>query len=185
MTSPDLLLRIHQTALLIEGLPDKPGPPSAELDAMFADLRESSAGEHEDIEPRIWEAWCGHEDGDAEALMGAALAAMNDGELGDAETLLDGVVESHPDWAEPWNKRATLYFVLGRDAESVDDIRRTLVLEPRHFGALCGFAQIAVRNGDAHAARVALERAIVVHPCLPGIPAWIERLDETRTPSLH
>lgn len=186
MASPDLSLRIHETALLIEKLPEAPGEEvSEDLEPLFLTLHDGEEDQRTSIEGQIWEIWCAHEDPEIEAEMERAVVAMNGGELEDAEGILDGIVDARPGWAEAWNKRATLYFVLGRDAESVGDIRRTLELEPRHFGALCGFAQIADRNGDAHAARIALERALVVHPGLPGVPSAIEKLGANRAETLH
>ncbi len=184
--SPDLRLRIHQTALLIESLPSEPGDGAAEgLEALFSALHEADAEERAAIEIKIWQVWCGHDDEEVAAAMARAIGALNAGALADAESLLDGLVDSRPSWAEAWNKRATLYFVLGRDAESVGDIRRTLSLEPRHFGALCGFAEIADRSGDAHAARVALTRALEVRPGLAGVASAIEGLRDKRPETLH
>ena len=186
MPTPDLSLRIHEAALLIEKLPSAPCEEvSEDLKLLFLTLHDGEEEQRSTIEGNIWEIWCAHEDPEIEAEMEQAITAMNAGEHERAEGILDGLVGAWPGWAEAWNKRATLYFVLGRDAESVGDIQRTLELEPRHFGALCGFAQIAGRNGDAHAARIALERALVVHPGLPGVPSAIEQLGANRTETLH
>ena len=75
------------------------------------------------------------------------------GALTAAKEVFDRLIERHPTWAETWNKRATVYFLQGRDSASISDIYLTLELEPRHFGALGGFAQICMRNGAADAAR--------------------------------
>jgi Flp pilus assembly protein TadD len=186
MTAADLRLRIHEIALLIERLPVEPGDaaPGA-LVPLFHILQDGSADARSTAEAKIWAIWCAHEDPDLAAAMEDAIAALNGGDLDVAEVILDELVQVRPGWAETWNKRATLYFFMDRDAESASDIRRTLELEPRHFGALCGFAQIADRNGDAHAARIALERALMIHPGLPGIPSAIEQLSQRHNESLH
>ena len=93
--------------------------------------------------------------------MNDAIAAMAQKQYAAAEQRLDRLIAAQPDWAEAWNKRATLYFLQGRDCESLSDVRRTLELEPRHFGAMAGFAHICVRNGDYRAAIIAMEATMI------------------------
>lgn len=185
-----LAMRIHETALRIERLPMEPPLPHAqpELGELFDQLRDESPDAAESagaIEDRIWEIWCGHSDRAAADAMEEAIAALSDERADDAEAILNDLCEKWPRWAEAWNKRATLYFMLDREAESVQDIQEALTLEPRHFGALCGFAQIARQNGDPHAARIALERALEIHPHLAGARAAVQNLEGPSTDSLH
>ena len=71
-----------------------------------------------------------------------------------------------PEFAEGWHKRAALYYVLGRDAECLHDIRRTLELEPRHFGAMLHFAEVLRTARAAAEARFAIATARAIHPHL-------------------
>ena len=64
-----------------------------------------------------------------------------------AETRLTRLLRRAPDFAEAWHKRATLYYLLGRDEECLRDIRRTLELEPRHFAAMLHFGEILLGAG--------------------------------------
>ena len=93
-----------------------------------------------------------------------------------AETRLALILRSRPDWAEAWNKRATLYYLQGRDDESVAAIGRTLALEPRHFGALCGLGEILRGLDEKEAALLAFRRALRLHPQLSGINASLVEL---------
>jgi tetratricopeptide (TPR) repeat protein len=83
-----------------------------------------------------------------------------------AETRLARLLRRAPDFAEAWHKRAALYYLLGRDAECLSDIRRTLELEPRHFGAMLHFAEIVrCARGPAEAGFAVLA-ARSIHPHL-------------------
>jgi tetratricopeptide (TPR) repeat protein len=90
------------------------------------------------------------------------------------------LVEEHPDWAEAWNKRASLAFIEKRDNDSVADIARTLELEPRHFGAILGFAQICLRNGRVSEAKAAFEVALQLNPHIDGLRSIVADLARTR-----
>ena len=83
-----------------------------------------------------------------------------------AETRLTRLLRRAPDFAEAWHKRAALYYMLGRDQECLSDIRRTLELEPRHFGAMLHFAEIARPVRAAAEARLAVFMARSIHPHL-------------------
>ena len=80
--------------------------------------------------------------------------------------LLDDIVARAPDWAEGWNKRATLLYLLGEHDRSLADIDRTLALEPRHFGALAGIGLIRIAKGEHRAALAAFRRALAINPFL-------------------
>jgi Flp pilus assembly protein TadD len=84
--------------------------------------------------------------------------------LDGAEQVFSQLIQDHPDFAEAWNKRATVRFLLGNDVGSRRDIARVIDLEPRHFGALSGLGMINMRSGDLQAALQAFEAALRVNP---------------------
>jgi predicted Zn-dependent protease len=161
-----------------------PGRPRR-LKGLFKELSEPSPKRNpEEIEDQIWALWVSHETRAAEETMGAAIEAMASGALKQARPLLDHLVEAYPDWAEAWNKRATLAFIEKRDADSVRDIERVLEREPRHFAAVSGFGQICLRNGHLNEARAAFQVALSINPHLEGLRELIGELDP-QTLMLH
>ena len=140
----------------------------------------ANAAEASQIEDLIWGVWMSNDDPDAEDALNRATQAIAGRKLDEAEAILDTLVELHPGYAEAWNKRATLYFLQRRDRESVADIRRTLELEPRHFGAICGFGQICLRHGDHAAALFAFDAALRLNPHLGSIRAAVQELSDER-----
>ena len=165
----------------------KPAPSLAPgLDGLFRDLaRARGPAEASRVEELIWAAWMSHADPAAEAELERATRAIAAGDHADGEAILDDLVQAHPDYAEAWNKRATLYFRLGRDAESVRDIQRTLALEPRHFGAICGFGQICVRQGNRVAALFAFDAALRVNPHLGAVRSFLVELAKETGQTAH
>ncbi len=140
------------------------------LDSLFADLlADPSPRPVDDTETMIWSAWTSHPHPAAVEGMARALRMMQAHSYEVAERELDRVIAAYPFWAEAWNKRATVLFLMDRDEDSVADIIETLKLEPRHFGALSGYAQICLRRGDEAGALVAFEEALRIHPGLDSI----------------
>ncbi|MCP5155799.1 MAG: tetratricopeptide repeat protein [Ectothiorhodospiraceae bacterium] len=181
---PNLTRAIHDALALCA---EESGPPPSEpLDDLFRTLAEaddrSSRSEAEDL---IWALWCSHADARAARAMRHAIGALSRGDLEAAGRLLDDLVVAQPDWAEAWNKRATVRFLEGRNAESVDDIVRTLRLEPRHFGALGGLGQICLRVGDETGALVAFEYALRRNPNLDSLREEVARLRPRLLRTLH
>jgi tetratricopeptide (TPR) repeat protein len=177
-----------QTLKLILSLDGRKPAPSLprRLDGLFRELTlKAPSRPAYEIEDLIWALWIDHEDSEAARRMERAIAGIARKQFDTAEEDLSDLVRDYPDWAEAWNKRATLYFVLNRDAESVADIERTLELEPRHFGAICGFAQICLRNGEAGAAATAFESALRINPHLDAVKAAVEELNAERRRSLN
>ena len=150
------------------------------LDALFDELGQPRpAREPDDIEELIQAIWIDHDDRRACASMAAATQAIMAGERDLALPILDRLIDDHPDWAEAWNKRATLAFLDKRDDASVDDIARALALEPRHFGAVSGFAQICLRRGYLQEARAAFQMALRINPHLQGVGEIVEALGQS------
>jgi len=158
----------------------------AELASLFDRLAALSPGlEAQETEDRIWELWTGHRDRERASQMDRAIAAVAGRQFEVAEARLTELIDEQPEWAEAWNKRATLYFLMERDDDSIADIARTLELEPRHFGAICGFAQICLRRGMKDAAVEALEAAAAIHPHLPGVVAALAHLRAASDHTVH
>ncbi len=108
--------------------------------------------------------------------MTAAVEAMAAGAFDLAEPVLDTLAADYPDWAEVWNKRATVYYASRRDSEALSDIRRALTIEPRHFGAIIGFGQICMRQRRYSEAKAAFEIAQRIHPYIDGLASIIDDL---------
>ena len=130
------------------------------------------------LEARIWSIWTESGDELVDALVARGVAAMNKRRFEQALQHFDAVVERAPRYAEGWNKRATLYWLMDRLPESVADIRRTLALEPRHFGALSGMGLIFLESGDEEGALRAFEAVLAINPHALGTRQRVEQLRE-------
>lgn len=149
------------------------------LDTLFSQLKGSpDAPAANGVEQSIWEIW--HESGDRtiDGILADGLRAMASRDHLGALEAFDRIVMLAPGFAEGWNKRATVHYLMGNYAASAADIEKTLVLEPRHFGALSGLGLVKLALGDEAAALEAFEAALAVHPRLPGADTHIRALRE-------
>jgi tetratricopeptide (TPR) repeat protein len=137
------------------------------LTQLFRRLLSCTSLEAGETEDRIWGAWMHHPHRGAAACLDAATRDIAAKRYDIAETRLTLLLRSAPGYAEAWHKRATLYYLLGRDADCLHDIRRTLELEPRHFAAMLHFAEILLGEGAAEEARFAFAAALTLHPHQP------------------
>lgn len=128
------------------------------------------------LENRIWHIWMTSDNDEVNRLMAAGSHAMAAQDYRAALAAFDRIVAIAPNFAEGWNKRATVYFVLGDYAASLRDIDRTLALEPRHFGALTGLGLVHSELGEAAAALNAFERALAINPHMPNVRRNVETL---------
>jgi tetratricopeptide (TPR) repeat protein len=109
-------------------------------------------------------------------LMERAQVAINEKNLELARKLLDHIVELAPDFAEGWNRRAYLNYMDNNLPRALGDLRRTLALDPNHFKALEGLAQILREIGEKKAALKAFQQLLEVHPYWSGAKQAIEEL---------
>lgn len=150
------------------------------LDELFRRLARCARGEAAETEDRIWDVWMHHPHHAAAQALELATRDIAARRFDIAETRLTLLLRSVPSFAEAWHKRAVLYYLLGRDDECLHDLRRTLELEPRHFGAICGFGQICLRHNDRAAALFAFDAALRVNPHLGSIRAAVKELSGER-----
>lgn len=156
------------------------------LDGLFKKLSElTPCLDAREIENRIWDVWTTHPDPQLQSRMNEAIAAIAARRFPAALSTLDDIVMQDPGWAEAWNKRATLLFIMEDDLASVRDIEQTLRLEPRHFGAVAGFGQICLRNGEPVSAVAAFQTALRLNPHLTGVRIAVEELKRCLRGRLH
>lgn len=149
------------------------------LDALFSRLHDAEDAEQaRGIEQSIWRIWMDSGREDVNALMQQGVQQMTDRDLVEALATFDRVVEMAPKFAEGWNKRATVYYLMDELSASMRDIERTLALEPRHFGAISGMGLIFLERGDEAGALKAFEAVLKIHPHAPGARAQVKRLRE-------
>ncbi|MDF1607905.1 hypothetical protein PZ897_06940 [Hoeflea sp. YIM 152468] len=139
--------------------------PPATLDSLFSELkREPDENKAKRLSERIWAKWRDSGSATANLLMQWADKAITERKHSLALDLLDQVVVLMPEYAEGWNRRATLNFMMGDHAKSMADINRVLSLEPRHFGAIAGMATILSSSGNDELELRAWEQILEVYP---------------------
>lgn len=150
-----------------------------QLDSLFSDLkRERNEKAAERLANRIWEAWYRSGSASVDLMMLWAQQALEAKKFDVALDFLDQVVTLQPQYAEGWNRRATVHFMMGNFRKSMTDIERTLELEPRHFGALSGMAQIMAATNHDELALQAWQRVLVIYPMLRNAQNEVSRLEE-------
>lgn len=133
----------------------------------------------ESLEKKIWSVWNKHPNNiklTEKLEFGTEL--MQYGDYNYALKVFNNILESDPKWSEAWNKRATVYFLMSQFTDSLNDIDKVLVIEPRHFGALSGQARIFIKLQEYEKAIKSIEEALRFYPAFRSrdlIPE-IERL---------
>ncbi|UCI27292.1 tetratricopeptide repeat protein [Mesorhizobium sp. B2-8-5] len=159
-------------------------PPAAptkqgRLDQLFTELkRERNEKAAERIAGRIWNEWNQSGSASIDLMMRWAQKATEDQKFDVALDFLDQVVTLQPDYAEGWNRRATVHFMMKNYGKSMADIDRTLQLEPRHFGALSGLAQIMAETGHKQSALEAWQRVLTIYPMMRSAQNQVSTLSE-------
>ncbi len=169
-----VILVMSGAATLLSARADQNDP---RLDTLFGNLQTTgSTSEAAGYVEQIWQIWIEHKDPGVNDRMALGIDAMSRNDLGTALGVFNSIVESNPAFAEGWNKRATVYYLMGQVPESLEDVEVTLNLEPRHFGALSGRGLLYSATGDYPDALRAFEEAVAVNPFLASIQQRIDML---------
>lgn len=185
-----VLLPGHGHASTEEALPlpsvtlDEVKEPAVELtkaeriDKLFETLTTSKDERAaKEAERSILRLWLESDSDTVDLLMNWALGATQEQRYPRALDFLDRVIVMKPDYAEGWNKRATVHFLMEDYSRSLADIGQVLALEPRHFGALSGFGMIMRALGEDERAMTAYREALAVDPYLDNVQEALDELE--------
>ena len=149
----------------------------SELEALFEGLKGADPSAAVQIEGRIYEIWSQSGSPSIDLLLTRGRDALEEGDNIKAIRHFTALIDHAPDFAEGYNGRATAYFQVGRFGLSLEDIRQTLRLNPRHFAAMSGLALILEELGHKEDALAAWREVEKLHPNREGLKDAITRLE--------
>jgi len=149
-----------------------------QLNKLFSDLKISSESSSFLIEQKIWKLWSTHpNDEKLTNLLAEGSAAVNNNQLTEAINIFTKVIELDPNWAEAWNKRATVFYLVGKFQKSQDDIDKVLNLEKRHFGALAGQGLVNIQLKNYEKAIKSYQKALEIYPSMRSPVMMIKEIE--------
>ena len=155
----------------------------SELNNLFKQLKNSEATKAIEIENKIWKIWSIHPSNDRRGyrlteLLAQGSLLMARKELNRAYEIFSQIILADPNWSEAWNKRALVLYLMNRHQSSLDDIKKTLILEPRHFGALSGQALNYMELKEYEKAIKSFKEAQNIYPIIDAAKKMIPQLQE-------
>ncbi len=149
------------------------------LNKLFEKLKTGNSLLTNEIEQKIWKIWSTHPKDKKLTLMllkGSNL--VNEKKLNEAVDVFSKVIEIDPNWAEAWNKRATVLYLLGEFQKSQKDIDKVLKLEKRHFGALAGQGLVNIQLKNYEKAIMSYEKAQEIYPAMKSPKIMIKEIKD-------
>ncbi|HVO88992.1 MAG TPA: tetratricopeptide repeat protein [Casimicrobiaceae bacterium] len=148
-----------------------------DVSALLKSLRDTDEDVRQQAEQAIWQIWSRSGDREVDKLYENGLAQMQSGDVEQAIATFTRIIELKPDFAEGWNKRATLYFLVGDLHKSLADCDEVMKRNPYHWGALSGYAQIYTRLEYYDRALDYSRRALAINPNLEAVRQNIKLLE--------
>ena len=139
-----------------------------DADKLVARLNDEYPIIRELTEKALWQIWGRSGDAGIDAQYARGVAQMAGNKLDEAASTFTSIIQKKPNFAEAWNKRATIYYLQGKFDLSMKDCDEVLKRNRNHFGALSGYAQMFAKQGDTDRAIDYFERALKVHPHATG-----------------
>jgi tetratricopeptide (TPR) repeat protein len=153
------------------------GEDQAKLDGLFAQLAEPGREDWERIEREISRIWSRSGSESMDLLLRRGNEALEAEDYAAALDHFSALTDHAPGFAEGWNARATIFFLMDEYALSIADVEHVLALNPRHFGALSGLALMLEQMGEVELALRALKQVQALNPNRPNVNDAIERLE--------
>ena len=145
--------------------------------ALLNGLRDSDETVRNTAEQSIWKIWARSGDPNVDRLYARGIREMNEGSFARAISTFSEIIKLKPDFAEGWNKRATLYFMTEQYDKSLEDCDEVMKRNPYHFGALSGYGHIHVEFRLFEQAIEYFQRALKINPNMVSVARLIERLE--------
>ena len=150
-----------------------------ELDKLFLELKKNIPSLSSRIAQQIWMLWSTHPtDQKLTSLLDEGSRLVHDQKLNRAIDVFTEAIELDPTWAEAWNKRATVFYMIGEFQKSQDDIDKVLELEKRHFGALAGQGMVNIKLKNYDKAKRSYQKAQEIYPAMKSSKVMIEQIEE-------
>jgi tetratricopeptide (TPR) repeat protein len=141
-------------------------------------LRDRDEGVRAMAEASLWQLWSRSGDAQIDAQLQQGIEQMSRRDATGAIETFTRIIERKPEFAEGWNKRATIYFLVGEYDKSLRDCDEVMRRNPLHFGALAGYGQIYLRLGQPEKALEYFDKALAVNPNMDGVEAMARELRE-------
>jgi tetratricopeptide (TPR) repeat protein len=148
----------------------------ADASILIGALRDSDPIVRALAEQSVWLVWSRSGDREVDQLFARGLEQMSQQASAAAVETFTRIIQRKPEFAEGWNKRATVYFLMGDYEKSLRDCDEVMKRNPQHFGALAGYGQIYLQLGEPEKALEHFERALAVNPNLAQVEAMVEQL---------
>ena len=150
-----------------------------ELNNLFEKLKDDNPVLTFEVEQEIWKIWSTHpKDKNLTQMLSEGSDLVNNNKLNDAVRVFTKVIKLDPDWAEAWNKRATVLYLLGEFQKSQNDIDKVLKLEKRHFGALAGQGLVNIQLKNYEKAIMSYEKAQKIYPSMKSPKIMIKEIQK-------
>jgi tetratricopeptide (TPR) repeat protein len=150
-----------------------------ELDKLFLELKKDIPSLSSRIAQQIWMLWSTHPtDQKLTSLLDEGSRLVQDQQYNRAIDVFTEAIELDPTWAEAWNKRATVFYMIGEFQKSQNDIDKVLELEERHFGALAGQGMVNIQLKNYDKAKRSYQKAQEIYPALKSSKVMIEQIEE-------
>jgi tetratricopeptide (TPR) repeat protein len=165
-------------ALRLQGIASLAGTGGmAEAPLLTGLLRDPDRDVRAAAEQGLWMVWGHSGDAAIDRLYRQGVALMGESRYAPAMETFNRIIRDRPQFAEGWNKRATLYFLLGDYARSLRDCAEVIKRNPDHFGALSGYGQIYVALEQYELALDYFRKALAVNPNMAGVEKSIEQIE--------
>ena len=149
-----------------------------ELDKLFLELKKNTSSSSSIVQ-KIWTLWSTHPTNEKlTSILDEGSRLIQDQKLVRAIDIFTDAIELDPTWAEAWNKRATVYYMIGEFQKSQDDIDKVLELENRHFGALAGQGMVNIGLKNYDKAKLSYQKAQEIYTAMKSSKIMIEQIEE-------
>ena len=148
----------------------------ADAPALLRALRDEDAGVRAVAESSLWQVWSRSGDQQIDTLFQLGVEQMTRGDGQGAIDTFTAIIQKKPDFAEGWNKRATIYFLVGEYDKSLKDCDEVVKRNPQHWGVLAGYGQIYLALDKPELALAYFEKALKVNPNLRSVEAAVTEL---------
>lgn len=150
-----------------------------ELDKLFLELKKNIPSLSSRIAQQIWTLWSTHpSDQKLTSLLDEGSRLVQDRQLKRAINVFSEAIELDPSWAEAWNKRATVFYMIGEFEKSQKDIDHVLKLEKRHFGALAGQGLVNIKLKNYEKAIQSYKNAMEIYPSMHSPKIMINHIND-------